>query len=162
MMEYYGDIMDMFKKDGVMKCRKKPAVSEVIQFNGNFEEIEKFVGGDAEFRAGELIVATLKGAMHVMPKDFIVKDATGEFYTCKPDAFYKTYDIINPIDYEKFYNIDPFHYEVKMPLTKERIDKVGFDIAKLRCESEDLMMRRPSLAGADFDHDENYGKLKRK
>lgn len=35
------------------KFRKKPAVIEAVQFDGNFDEIEVFVGGDAEFRDGE-------------------------------------------------------------------------------------------------------------
>lgn len=31
--------------------RKKPVVIEAVQFiNANFDEIERFVGGDAEFR----------------------------------------------------------------------------------------------------------------
>ena len=48
-----------------MKYRKKPVVIEAIQFiNANFAEIENFVGGDAEFRGEELVVATLKGPLH--------------------------------------------------------------------------------------------------
>jgi len=72
--------------------RKKPVVIEAIQFNGNFDEIEKFVGGDAEFRGSELIVATLEGPLHASPLDWIIKGVKGEFYPCKPDIFTATYE----------------------------------------------------------------------
>lgn len=75
------------------KFRKKPVVIEAIQFVGiNFDELEKFVGGDAEFRNGELVIATLEGAMHASPKDWIIRGVKGEFYPCKPDIFEATYD----------------------------------------------------------------------
>jgi len=72
-----------------MKYRKKPVVIEAIQFNGNFDEIEKFIGGDAEFRDGELLVATREGPLHASPYDWIIKGVNGEFYPCKPDIFKK-------------------------------------------------------------------------
>jgi len=75
------------------KFRKKPVVIEAIRFaHTNFEEIEDFVGGDAEFRNGELIIATPEGAMMVRPNDWIIKGVNGEFYPCKPDIFEKTYE----------------------------------------------------------------------
>ena len=78
------------------KFRKKPVVIEAIQFkNANFNEIETFVGGDAEFRDGNLVVATLEGAMRASPGDWIIKGVKGEFYPCKPDIFAATYD---PVD----------------------------------------------------------------
>lgn len=72
--------------------RKKPVVIEAVQFNGNFNEIEKFVGGDAEFRGGELVVATLEGPLRAAPGDYIIKGIQGEFYPCKPDIFEATYE----------------------------------------------------------------------
>lgn len=73
--------------------RKKPVVIEAIQFvAANFEAIEMFVGGDAEFRDGELIVATLEGPLHASPNDWIIKGVKGEFYPCKPDIFAATYE----------------------------------------------------------------------
>jgi hypothetical protein len=74
------------------KYKKKPVIIEAIQFTGNFDEIEKFVGGDAEFRNGELIIATLEGALHASSKDYIIKGVKGEFYPCKPDIFKDTYE----------------------------------------------------------------------
>ena len=72
--------------------RKKPVVIEAIQFRGNFDEIEVFTGGDAEFRDGELVVATLEGPLRASPNDWIIKGVKGEFYPCKPDIFAATYD----------------------------------------------------------------------
>lgn len=76
-----------------MKFRKKPVVIDAVQFTrANFAEIEAFVGGDAEFRNGELVVATLEGAMRASPDDWIIKGVKGEFYPCKPDIFAATYE----------------------------------------------------------------------
>ncbi len=77
------------------KYRKKPVVIEAIQFTGNFDEIEAFVGGDAEFRDGKLLVATLEGPLWASPEDWIIKGVKGEFYPCKPDIFEQTYE---PVD----------------------------------------------------------------
>jgi hypothetical protein len=74
------------------KFRKKPVVIEALRFGGNFDEIEAFVGGDAEFRDGELLVATLEGPLRAAPGDWIVKGVKGEFYPCKPDIFEATYE----------------------------------------------------------------------
>lgn len=74
------------------KFRKKPVVIDAVQFTGNFDEAEAFVGGDAEFRNGELIIATLEGPLHASPGDWIIKGIKGEFYPCKPDVFEKTYE----------------------------------------------------------------------
>lgn len=75
------------------KFRKKPVEIEAVQYIGhNFDEIEKFVGGDAEFRDGELVVATLEGPLRATPGDWIIKGVKGEFYPCKPDIFAETYE----------------------------------------------------------------------
>ena len=76
---------------GVQRFRKKPVVIEAIQFTGNFDEIEAFVGGDAEFRAGQLLVATREGPMVASPNDWIIKGVAGEFYPCKPEIFEATH-----------------------------------------------------------------------
>lgn len=75
--------------------RKKPIVIEAIQFRGNFSVIEDFVGGDAEFRDGELIIATIEGPLRASPNDWIIKGVKGEFYPCKPDIFEATYEPAN-------------------------------------------------------------------
>ena len=77
------------------KFRKKPVIIEAIQFNGNFDEVENFVGGDAEFRNGKLLIATLEGAMEANPKDWIIKGVKNEFYPIKNDIFLETYEEVN-------------------------------------------------------------------
>ncbi|MGV9579735.1 hypothetical protein ACWDRZ_24085 [Streptomyces sp. NPDC003509] len=74
------------------RYRKKPVEIEAVQFTGNFDELEKFVGGDAEFRDGQMVIATLEGAMHVSPNDWVIRGVKGEFYPCKPDIFAATYE----------------------------------------------------------------------
>lgn len=74
------------------RYRKKPVVIDAVKFTGNFDEIEKFVGGDAELRNGELVVATLEGPLRARPGDFIIKGVEGEFYPCKPGIFAATYE----------------------------------------------------------------------
>ena len=80
------------------KYRKKPVVIEAVQFIGNFDEIEKFVGGDAEFRDGKLLVATLEGPLWASNFDYIIKGVKGEFYPCKPDIFEETYEKVTEND----------------------------------------------------------------
>jgi len=76
----------------IKKYVKKPIVIEAVKFTGfNFDEIEVFVGGDAENRGSNLIVATLEGPLVASPGDWIIKGVRGEFYPCKPDVFEKTY-----------------------------------------------------------------------
>ena len=62
---------------------KKVKVVGAIQFrNANFEAIEAFVGGDAEFRNGKLLVASPDGPLQVKEGEWIVKDSDGHFTTC--------------------------------------------------------------------------------
>jgi len=75
----------------VKKYMKRPLVIEAVQFTGNFDELEEFVGGDAEFRGGKIVVATLEGSLHVSNGDWIIKGIKGEFYPCKPDIFRESY-----------------------------------------------------------------------
>ena len=76
------------------KFRKKNVVIEAVQFTGlNFDEIEKFVGGDyGKNDQGDQVIATLEGAMKISNNDWIIKGVEGEFYPCKPAIFEKTYE----------------------------------------------------------------------
>jgi hypothetical protein len=76
------------------KYRKKPVVIEALQFTPfNMDECEKFVGGDfGKDEKGQTVIATLEGAMVCSVDDFIIKGINGEFYPCKPNIFYKTYE----------------------------------------------------------------------
>ncbi len=78
--------------------RRKPAVIEAVQFTGrsvaNFNEVEEFVGGDiGKDSQGEMVDATLKGALHVSPGDWIIKGVQGEFYPIKDAIFRETYEL---------------------------------------------------------------------
>lgn len=80
--------------------RKKPVVIEAMQFSGgNFSEIEEFCGGDAEFRAGRLVVATLDGPLYASNYDWIIKEGgKGELSSCNPERFAATYEPVQHDD----------------------------------------------------------------
>lgn len=78
--------------------RKKPVVIEALQWTGfNLNEVMGFcpaiqVGKGLMDKFPELYIHTLEGEMHVSLNDFIIKGVRGEFYACKPDIFWETYD----------------------------------------------------------------------
>lgn len=76
-----------------MKFRKKPVEIEAVQWLGdNQEEVQSFLG-DAGYVKGDYVdIGTLEGLMVASPNDYIIQGVNGEFYPCKPDIFYKTYD----------------------------------------------------------------------
>lgn len=68
-------------------------VVEALQFTGNFDEVEQFVGGDAELRDGKLVVATLRGPLAIDLNAWIVRDKDGNFYECAGRAFGNIYKV---------------------------------------------------------------------
>jgi hypothetical protein len=77
----------------INKYRKKPVEVEAVQLTPlNLEEVERFVGGDVGTDGGEVVIATLEGAMRASIGDFIIRGVKGEFYPCKPDIFEQTYE----------------------------------------------------------------------
>ncbi|MEI1255982.1 hypothetical protein V8Q34_14660 [Blautia sp. JLR.GB0024] len=91
-----------------MKYRKKPVVIEAVQWTGlNLDEIKKFVGKDLQYDIIDTAWEVGKGAPYVIIKihtlkcdhectkgDYIIKGVNGEFNTCKPDVFAKTYEAV--------------------------------------------------------------------
>lgn len=94
-----------------MLFKKKQIIIEAIEWTGeNYDEIrsftsnksnlEKNIGGD---EAGNglpqlyerLVIPTLEGNMIARKGDFIIKGIRGEFYPCKPDIFWQTYEKFN-------------------------------------------------------------------
>lgn len=77
------------------KYRKKPVVVEAIQY-----QREENIASCQEFcdkmlynpETNEYEIETLGGNHLVSKGDFIIKGVAGEFYPCKPDIFYKTYE----------------------------------------------------------------------
>ena len=81
------------------KFRKKPVVIEAIQFLDNVEEVREFmcnfiIKAGIEHDTGKefIIIPTLEGEMKASYGDFIIQGVNGEFYPCKCDIFWKTYD----------------------------------------------------------------------
>lgn len=100
------------------KFRKKPVVIEAVQFNVDVNptsELEPIfdgaVRGTSYMEIHDLlgtsgcsknepwwswsvlgVIETLEGRMVCEPGDWIIKGVNGEFYSCKPDIFEKTYE----------------------------------------------------------------------
>lgn len=92
----------------IKKYKKKPVLVDAIQLSTkNYEEVCEFVGstlvqyvnpampisddGAADPYLG-VYIETLEGRMLASLGDFIIKGVNGEFYPCKPDVFFKTYE----------------------------------------------------------------------
>lgn len=93
------------------KYRKKPVVIEAIQLRWDtWGEICDFITlpwgpdrvhgtyhkdgvktDDSSDRIA-LVIPTLEGDYLALENDYIIKGVNGEFYPCKPDIFYKTYE----------------------------------------------------------------------
>lgn len=74
--------------------RKKPVVITAIQYTGkNINEILKFTDSNAYIDLdGNLMIKTLEGEYAARIGDYIIRGIKGEFYPCKPDIFYNTYE----------------------------------------------------------------------
>lgn len=90
------------EKEKVMKYRKKPVVVEAIRYTGNnCPEIAAFMGVqggcDGKHDPRGYGIDTPDGQMEADPGDWIIKDAWGKYYPCKPDIFEATYERVkNP------------------------------------------------------------------
>lgn len=77
---------------------KKPVLIEAIEWTGsNIKEMSSFMNIEEVnlLQNGELNIPTLEGIMHASIGDYIIKGIEGEFYPCKPDIFWKTYDQVD-------------------------------------------------------------------
>lgn len=79
-----------------MKYKKIPVVVEAIQYTGgNYDEICDFIGeklSDDIYK--RLWIPTLEGYVKASVGDYIIKGIRGEFYPCKGDIFFETYEKI--------------------------------------------------------------------
>lgn len=78
----------------VQKYVKKPIKIEALQWSGNEEEMQHFLGElflvvDMNER---LRIETLEGPMWANLGDYIIKGIAGEYYPCREDIFYNSYD----------------------------------------------------------------------
>ena len=91
----------------IKKYCKKSIVIEAIQWTGdNLKEIIQFTGRHESVqnmpwkyfedlvKTDGLKIFTLEGVHLASVGDFIIKGIHGEFYPCKPDIFYETYDLV--------------------------------------------------------------------
>ena len=87
----------------IIKCRKKPVEVSAVQWTGfNTDEIKEFVGDALDIFYPTLdpnlafpIIHTLEGDMNVSHGDYIIRGVDREFYPCKEEIFYKTYEKCN-------------------------------------------------------------------
>jgi len=81
--------------------QKKPIKIEAVQFTrDNWNEIKTFTNNVAHTLLipkcinclAICTIDTLEGPMKATENDYIIKGINGEFYACKPDIFFKTYE----------------------------------------------------------------------
>jgi hypothetical protein len=82
------------KGELAMKFIKKPVEVEAMQWTGdNQDAIEMWSKNKVRYIGGDLLeIVTLEGNMIASPGDWIIRGVNGEFYTCKPDIFQKSYE----------------------------------------------------------------------
>lgn len=83
-----------------MKFRKKPVVIEAVKWNGkNYQDISEFMkagGGKLAWYGDDLVIETLEGNMKAEIGDYIIRGVNNEYYPCKDEIFWKTYErVIN-------------------------------------------------------------------
>jgi len=84
------------------KYRKNLVVIEAVQLTkDNWKDIFDFINSPDSNMCkynltpnGELKIKTEKNDIVVHKGDWIIKDVMGEFYSCKPDIFEKTYELV--------------------------------------------------------------------
>lgn len=85
------------------KYRTKPCEIEALLFEDSDESvcsIIEFTNGECFMAYGDEnhyeygIVKTLEGDMRAEIGDYIIRGLRGEFYPCKPDVFYKKYELV--------------------------------------------------------------------
>jgi uncharacterized Fe-S cluster-containing protein len=84
-----------------MKFRKKPVVIEAECYDGTFESIKRilYMGNmdmedvrEIRNRPEGIYIETFKETIQANNGDWIILDAKGELYPCRPDIFDATYE----------------------------------------------------------------------
>ena len=83
------------------KYRKKPVIIDAWEFDCWLDysktlpkEIKDAVDIIRLTQDGKLQIKTLEGNMIANRGDFIIKGVKGEYYSCKPDIFEATYELV--------------------------------------------------------------------
>lgn len=71
---------------------KKELVDAIQVSPLNLGEVEKFLGGDLEFRDGKVVIATVYGALTVEINDWIIRGNNDLFYGVDPILFNLVYE----------------------------------------------------------------------
>ena len=81
------------------KCRKTATVEAFELTHENFSEVNTWTGNKMSIReSGAIVIETLEGTMeNIVPGDFIMKGARGEFYRCARDIFLETYEFVDNV-----------------------------------------------------------------
>lgn len=129
------------------KYRKKQVVIDAWQLTKENVETTtpEWLDLDAVhiFNAGQLFaeIVTLEGVMQASEGDYIIKGVQGEFYPCKPDIFYATYEEVNsePQDKEDFTKLSDYALAVERFLVDTRSRDLGVEayrrtlVSRLEC-----------------------------
>lgn len=71
-------------------------IVQAVQFVGNFDEIEQFVGGDAEFRDGKLVAASRQGPLRASHGEWLVLEHCGRFVVYPAHLFVDAFEPAPP------------------------------------------------------------------
>lgn len=87
-----------------IKYRKKPVIIEAMRWDGDVRighPVTAWIkanGGTYTWTPArpeqKLAIVTLEGELTASPGDFIIRGVQGEFYSCKPDIFEATYEVV--------------------------------------------------------------------
>ena len=113
----------------IQKYTKKPVTIEAIQFKEEtIPTIKEWLGQNLVLEPHlssvhwAYYIVTLEGKMLVSLGDFIIKGVKGEFYPCKPDIFYATYD--GPVKVLWDHNT--------VTIKEKEVEKISEDEARIR------------------------------
>ena len=91
---------------GPQKFKKKPVIIEAMEWDQTKDALQRLNewGAGASISAYEtsasgkivhnLRLKTLEGTLNVSDGDWIIRGIAGEFYPCKPDIFFATYETV--------------------------------------------------------------------
>lgn len=79
---------------GLTKYKKKPVIIDAVQWDSTDAGC-LLLAKQQEWKLdieGSVFIATLEGVLKANKGDFIIRGVKGEFYPCRPDIFFETYD----------------------------------------------------------------------
>lgn len=79
-------------KNGAQFYRKRAVIIQAIQFNGDVDAVNNFLGKKLKYKNDKWYIVTLEGDMLVRNGDYVIKGVAGEFYPCKESIFLDTYE----------------------------------------------------------------------